>query len=147
VIPIATEIIKRLVDDLDGKSTAENTVNFSFGDRRFVIDLSDDNFKKFEAAIDPYVKAARPQGRVPTAKRATKSHHAAPVKIDDAQAQHVREWARGKDQDELRKMARTTGLEVADRGRLSMVTLAAAYNVANPTKRVENANGLQFSNA
>lgn len=133
-----------MLDDIDG-TEASNTINFSLGDRRFAIDLSDENAKKLEAALTPYIKAARPQGRVQAAKK--KSHHPTPVKIDDAQAQHVREWARGKDQDELRKLARSTGLEVADRGRLSMVTLAAAYNVANPTKRTENANGLQFSNA
>lgn len=144
---MATEIIKRLVDDLDGKSTAENTVSFSVGDTRYEMDLSDSNAKAFEKDLERWIKAARKVGRAAGVKRATKSHHATPVKIDDAQAQHVREWARGKDQDELRKLARSTGLEVADRGRLSMVTLAAAYNVANPTKRTENANGLQFSNA
>ena len=106
------------------------------------------NAKAFEKDLERWIKAARKVGRAAGVKRATKSHHAPAVKIDDAQAAHVREWARGKDQDELRKMARSTGIEVADRGRLSMVTLAAAYNVANPTKRTENAeNGLQFSNA
>lgn len=142
---MAVEVTRRLVDDLDGKSTAENTISFAVGDVRYQIDLSGANAAQFEKDLDRWVKAARKIGRAPAAKKA-KSHHATPVKIDDAQAQHVREWARGKDQDELRKLARSTGLEVADRGRLSMVTLAAAYNVANPTKRTE-ANGLQFSNA
>lgn len=145
---MAVEITKRLVDDLDGKSTAENTINFSVGDTRYEMDLSDPNAKAFEKDLERWIKAARKVGKATGAKRATRSHHAPAVKIDDAQAAHVREWARGKDQDELRKLARTTGIEVADRGRLSLVTLTAAYNVANPTKRTENAeNGLQFSNA
>lgn len=144
---MATMHYTKVLDDIDG-TEAENTIQFSINSQKYAIDLSAANARKFEELLAPYVKAARPQGKVAPAKRATKSHQTPAVKIDDAQAAHVREWARGKDQDELRKMARQTGIEVADRGRLSLVTLTAAYNVANPTKRTENAeNGLQFSNA
>ncbi len=135
---MATLHYTKVIDDLDGESVADGTVDFSVGDTRYQIDLSSKNAQAFEKDLDRWIKAARKVGKATGAKKATKSHHAPAVKIDDSQAAQIRQWAQGRDQDELRKLARSTGLEVADRGRLSIVTLTAAYNVANPTKRTKD---------
>lgn len=129
---MAVEVIRRLVDDISGE-TADGTIQFSIGETRYQIDLSSANAREFEKDLERWVKAARKVGKTAPVKKAKSNTPA--VKIDDTQAAPIREWAKGRDQDELRKMARSTGMDVPDRGRLSLAVMTAAYNVAHPTKR------------
>lgn len=127
---MATEIIKRVVDDLTGEP-ADGTVDFSVNGRRYSIDLSSASAAKFEEALAPYVNAARPQGRA-TVKKVKSSP--AP-KLDPSQEAKIREWARGRDRTELSGLAKEQGVLAPPRGRLSLEILTAAYNAAHPTKR------------
>lgn len=131
---MATIIERRQVDDLDG-SPADGSLSFTVNGERYEMDLSKDNARAFHADMERWVKAARKVGKAPGVKKPKTTAHTSPVKIDDTQAAPIREWAKGRDQDELRKMARSTGMEVPDRGRLSINVMTAAYNVAHPTKR------------
>ena len=81
--------------------------------------------------MQPWVDAARREGKAPPKK---KSHSAAPVNIDPEQEKVIRKWAENRDQNELRQLARSAGLQVADRGRLSLATLTAAFNADNPPR-------------
>lgn len=128
--------IKKLVDDIDG-TDAETTIHFTWDGTSMVIDLNAANAKKFKADMQPWVDAARREGKAPPKK---KSHSAAPVNIDGEQERAIRKWAQGRDQNELRQLARSTGMEVADRGRLSLATLTAAFNAGNPP-RVKKVSG------
>ena len=135
---MATEIIKRVVDDLTGEP-ADGTVDFSINGKRYAIDLSKASAKKFEDALAPYVNAARPQGKVAGTKRTSQKSSAPAPKIDPDQLAVIREWARGKERSTLADLAKEAGLIAPDRGRLSTEILAAAYNAANPTKRTAKA--------
>lgn len=129
--------IKKLIDDIDG-TDAEATISFTWDGVPMVIDLNAANAKKFKADMRPWVDAARREGKNPPKK---KSHNATPVNIDSEQEEAIRKWAEGRDQNELRQLARSTGIQVADRGRLPLATLAAAFNADNPTARTKKVSG------
>lgn len=129
--------IKKLIDDIDG-TDAEASISFVWDGVSLVIDLSAANAKKFKADMQPWVDAARREGKNPPKK---KSHSTAPVNIDSEQEKAIRKWAEGRDQNELRQLARSTGMQVADRGRLSLATLTAAFNADNPTARTKKVSG------
>ena len=148
---MAVEITRRLVDDYDGKSTADGTIDFSFDGTKYLIDLSSDNAKAFRADMERWVSAARKVGKTAATRKPSSKPHSPSVKIDPAQAAVVREWSRGRERGELVELAAQAGLSAPDRGRLSLEIQTAAYNVANPTKRTaretEPANNGMFSNA
>ena len=99
---MAQKVEVTLVDDLDG-SKAEEVVVFGLGGKVYEIDLSAKNAKKMRDTLAPYVAAARKVSSPakPAGRGAAKS--AAPA-LDTAA---VREWAK------------TKGLPVSDRGRIS----------------------------
>jgi len=107
----------RLIDDLDG-SEASGTVTFGLDGTSYEIELSDDNRKRLEEALTPYVeagrKAFRGAGRV-TAPAKQRAHRSAEKASNGA----IREWAR------------ENGLQVSDRGRISREVIAE-YNRLNP---------------
>jgi hypothetical protein len=85
-------------DDIDGSGNAE-TVTFGINGAAYEIDLAPKNLAKLEKALAPYVKAGRrisARGRRPVARRATGHDNAA-----------IRAWAKSK------------GLKVSERGRIS----------------------------
>ena len=57
-VPMAREVIEKLIDDLDG-SEATETVSFGLDGASYEIDLSKKNAAAFRKALEPYVKAAR----------------------------------------------------------------------------------------
>lgn len=129
--PVAILTIRKLVDDLDG-SEADGTIEYTVGGRRYIIDLSKKNAEKFWADLDPWIKASRTVGAAQKAKKKS----APPPKIDPEQEKVIREWAKSKDQEDIRQLARSAGHpNVAERGRIALDTLIAAYNADNPTKR------------
>lgn len=98
-----------LTDDLD-QSKADSTVAFAYAGTAYEIDLSDANRAALEAALAPYVGAARkvsPGRRVPVAKRKAGV---------GASANEIRTWALAQ------------GMEVSARGRVSSEVREAYEN-------------------
>jgi Lsr2 len=102
---IKTKTITEMTDDLDG-STAAGTVSFGWQGTTYELELSKKNAAALEKLLAPYVAASRKVGRAaPVARtRRVKSTNGAGSK---EQLQAIREWAR------------SSGYEVAERGRIS----------------------------
>ena len=117
---MATMTTVSLVDDLDGSVAAE-TVAFALDGANYEIDLTDKNAKKLRDSLASFVDHGRridggrrvsaPRGAKAKPARATKS--ASRTAPDREQTAAIREWAR------------TAGLEVSERGRLSAAVLDA----------------------
>ena len=86
-----------VTDDLDGSENAE-TVSFGFGGVTYEIDLAKKNRAKLERALAPFIEAGR---RVP---RGGARRRAGVARADRGQ---VRAWAK------------SAGLKVSERGRIS----------------------------
>ncbi len=110
---MAQKIQVLLVDDLDG-GTAVETVSFSVDGTSYEIDLSAKNAAKLRDAFATYVGAARRSGGRP-ARRATRKAAAGGGAGHTAE---VRAWARSK------------GIKVNERGRLS-ADVVAKYDAAH----------------
>lgn len=97
---MAKRIVETLVDDLDG-SEADRTIAFSVDGEGYAIDLSSANAEKFEAALAPFVDAARrtSSGRAGGGSRRRAGGGSADTK-------DAREWLRAN------------GHQVSDRGRI-----------------------------
>jgi hypothetical protein len=111
---MAKETIVRLIDDVDG-TTAETTVQFTWSGVAYEIDVSSKNARAFEAAVEPYVKAATriTAGRKQLAKKATPHL----PKLDLAA---IREWAVAN------------GHKVASRGRIPAIVIDAYHAAQRP---------------
>ncbi|GAB0106163.1 Lsr2 family protein [Nocardia sp. JMUB6875] len=112
---MARKVIVELVDDFDGKSKAQETVQFSIDGVAYEIDLSESNGAKLRAAYERWTPHARKTGRAPRSKDATGRARST---ADREQTQAMRDWAR------------KNGFEVSSRGRIS-AEIAAAYSKAN----------------
>lgn len=106
---MATKTITHITDDIDGASDAE-TVKFGLWGATYEIDLSEENQKKLEAALEPYLAVARKAGSsASTARRATAPRSTGGGSDYDAKA--VRAWASAND------------VEVPTRGRIPRTVL------------------------
>lgn len=103
-----------LVDDIDGND-AEESVSFALDGTSYEIDLSSANAAKLREALAPYIGHARKVGRGGRGGRRTSGSSAAG---GGASAKDVREWARSQ------------GMEVPDRGRVS-AEVRDAYDAAH----------------
>ena len=99
---MAQKVEVTLIDDLDG-GKADTVVRFSLDGKNYEIDLSTTNAEKFRASLAKYIEAARKTG---TAKGAGRSGR---PKVADA----------GPSTAEVREWAKSQGIQVPDRGRLS----------------------------
>ena len=101
---MAQKVQVTLVDDLDGGS-ADETVSFSIDGINYEIDLSAENAKKLRSAIAHFSEAGR---RVSATRRGagTRSRSGGP------NPSAIREWARSQ------------GIAVSERGRISADLLA-----------------------
>jgi len=88
-----------VTDDLDGSDNAE-TVSFGFDGVTYEIDLAKKNRAKLEKALAPYIEAGR---RVPRGGRRAGG----------------RAGGASADRSAVRAWAKSAGLEVSDRGRVS----------------------------
>ncbi|WP_438856320.1 histone-like nucleoid-structuring protein Lsr2 [Agromyces sp. M3QZ16-3] len=96
---MAKRVVETLIDDLDG-SDADRTLSFAFDGDQYSIDLSSANVDKLEAALAPYIGAARKTaGRGGAARR----RGGAPA---------------GGDTKDAREWLRANGHQVSDRGRI-----------------------------
>ena len=95
------ETITVIRDDIDGTEGAQS-YTFALGKDQYEIDLNDANYKKLESALEPFVKVgAKVTARVP------RERGSAAPKGNREELQRVREWAKSQ------------GLKVNDRGRIS----------------------------
>lgn len=99
----------QLVDDLTGRP-ADETVEFGVDGKRYEIELSADNAKSLRDAMAAYVGAARRRPRLVQRRGGGQRE---PSAIDRRQTRAIREWARSR------------GMTVSDRGRLSEQVLTA----------------------
>jgi hypothetical protein len=99
-----------ITDDLDGSENAQ-TVSFGLDGVAYEIDLAKKNRAKLEHALAPFIQAAR---RVPRSGRRRGSRSGAAP----ADRSAVRDWAR------------SAGLQVSERGRISADVLRR-YDAAN----------------
>jgi hypothetical protein len=97
---MAKRIVETLVDDLDG-SEADRTIAFSVNGEGYAIDLSSANAERFDAALAPFVDAAR---RTSSGRAGGGSRRRAGGGSSDTK--DAREWLRAN------------GHQVSDRGRI-----------------------------
>jgi hypothetical protein len=110
---MAQRIVVQLVDDLDGTSLTDgggSTVSFALDGTAYEIDLSQANAQRLRDALAEFIAAGRKVGGRSTAKRGGGSRSSSSI-----DAAVVREWAR------------TQGLQVSERGRVS-ADIIEAYN-------------------
>ena len=108
---MAQRTIIKLVDDLDEKEIEEGgqTVSFSYNGTQYEIDLSEKNAKQFDAALAPFVSAARRVGG--RQSRVVKSAGAVDTKA-------VRAWAK------------SNGIELSTRGSRPRADVVEKYKAA-----------------
>lgn len=104
-----------LVDDIDGSEGAES-VYFSYNGTQYEIDLVAANVKKLDAALLPFVSAARKRGHK---RRAGVIKVTKPTGANDLNA--IRDWANKK------------GMKVSDRGRIPR-DVVDAFNAEHDSK-------------
>ena len=97
---MVTKMSVIISDDLDGSGDA-GPVSFGLDGTSYEVDLGAKNRAKLEQALAPFIEAGR---RVPTRAGRQRSSRASGPPVDNAA---VRVWAR------------TAGLQVSERGRLS----------------------------
>lgn len=106
---MATQTTTMMVDDIDGSTEDVVTCAFGLGDSQFEIDLNTAHREELEQLLEKFVEAARP---VSAPKPAT-GRRKKQVTQPDYDASAVRHWAR------------SNGLTVSDRGRVSQEILEA----------------------
>jgi hypothetical protein len=105
---MAEQIIKRLIDDLDG-GEAKETVPFSIDGVSYEIDLGTDNATRLRDSLSPFVEHARRAGVGRRRRRAASSR----VRSAD-----IRAWAKAR------------GIKVNERGRIP-ATIVEEYERAH----------------
>ncbi|NTW42270.1 MAG: Lsr2 family protein [Cellulomonadaceae bacterium] len=102
-----------LVDDIDG-TEATQTVAFALDGKAYELDLSDKNATALRGALDKYIPAARTVGGK---GKASASRTRGPRR-PESDAEAVRAWAK------------STGMAVNERGRIS-AEVRSAYDAAH----------------
>jgi hypothetical protein len=110
---MAQKVVVELIDDLDG-GKAEETVTFGLDGRSYNIDLSGRNAKALRKAMAPFLGSAR---KVGAPKQSRTGGRKATVRSGPS-TQEVREWAR------------SSGMQIADRGRVP-ADVIAQYQAAH----------------
>jgi hypothetical protein len=110
---VAKQVVVTIVDDYDGESKADETVQFSIDGVSYEMDLSVLNAGKLRGILEPWSAKARKIGRTARARGAAKNRPAA----NREQTVAIREWAKAN------------GHNVSSRGRIS-ADIIEAYNKA-----------------
>ncbi|MGY4103495.1 histone-like nucleoid-structuring protein Lsr2 [Nocardia sp. R16R-3T] len=114
---MAKKVTVTLVDDFDGTSKADETVEFSLDGVTYQIDLSTKNAGKLREALEPWTDSARRLGRLKYRSKTKGAGKDFGSPVDRDQSLAIREWAR------------KNGHQVSARGRIS-ADVVAAYNAA-----------------
>lgn len=126
---MAKKVLVELVDDYDGESRADETVEFAVDGRSYEIDLSEANAGQFRAELSRWIGRARrtngrrPGGGQPRAGQLSREQLAA-----------IREWARRQ------------GHQVADRGRIPR-KLIDEFNAVRVAERNAYSGGEAYNSA
>jgi hypothetical protein len=112
---MAQRVIHELVDDLTG-DRADETVTFGIDGKWYEMDLSSNNAGVLRDIFGDYVQVAR---KVPASGRPSRTASAAP-RANREQMRAIREWAKSQ------------GLQVSDRGRISQ-EIQDKFNAAHGT--------------
>ncbi|MBX6371823.1 MAG: Lsr2 family protein [Acidothermus sp.] len=144
---MARQEVVTLVDDLDG-SAAEETVRFGLDGETYEIDLSRSNARKLRDALAVYINAARRvRGRGRPARRAAgatrrgrraaatsggaaRTARATAKKAAPARRGRASRAATSASPAQIREWARSQGIPVNERGRISAEVIQA-YNAAH----------------
>lgn len=136
---MTSRTIVTITDDLTG-GDADRTLRFALGPTLYEIDLNETNAEALQAALAPYIAAARRVGRIPGGNSATTLYRPAraitnppstpPGDSDALSAARQRNGA-------IRAWAQSNGVEIADRGRIP-TTVVEQYEAAQaaPTPTV-----------
>jgi hypothetical protein len=114
---MAQKVEVRLVDDLDG-GEADQTVRFALDGVEYEIDLSGKNATSLRKEISPFIEAGRRTGQSSAGRRSGGRSAGSSSAANRERNQAIRDWAKSK------------GLEVSDRGRISQ-ELVDQYEVEN----------------
>ncbi|MEV5834538.1 Lsr2 family protein [Nocardia sp. NPDC052112] len=114
---MAKKVTVTMVDDLDGASKADETVEFSLDGVTYQIDLSTKNAGKLRQLLEPWTENARKLGRLKSRSKTRVAGKDIRSPVDRDQSLAIREWAR------------KNGHKVSARGRIS-ADIVAAYNAA-----------------
>jgi hypothetical protein len=110
---MAKQVVVTMVDDYDGKSQADETVQFSIDGVSYEMDLSVLNASKLRGQLERWTDKARKVGRASKAKGGRIGKAA----IDREQSVAIREWAKNN------------GHNVSSRGRIA-AEITEAYHKA-----------------
>ena len=106
---MVTRITHTLVDDVDNTEEANQTVSFALDGTAYEIDLTDERAKALRSSFEEWTEYARVTTAA-VAAAGTKRRSRSTVDHDPVQ---VREWAK------------TQGIEISERGRISSEILTA----------------------
>ena len=102
---MAKTTITQITDDLDGSKDAE-TYSFAWQGTEYSIDLSNKNVKALDKLLRPYIEAGEKVTRRSSVSRRSSSSASS-----------------RKDFSSIRGWAKSQGLEVSDRGRISLAII------------------------
>jgi Lsr2 len=103
-----------LIDDLDGESAADETVEFAIDGVNYEVDLSSKNAQELRSDLQKWIGAARRVG----GRRKARFGSAIRTSAGGDETPAIREWARG------------SGYQLADRGRIPL-NILDAYRAAH----------------
>ena len=106
---MSSKVVVLLEDDLDG-GKADETIEFGIDGTTYAIDLNDQNAKKLRSALEGYISKAR--------KVSGKRSGGRKVSI-------------GVDLKAVRAWAKSNGVEISDRGRVSQNVLEQYRSASN----------------
>ncbi|MBA0048556.1 Lsr2 family protein [Mycobacteroides sp. LB1] len=112
---MAKRVTVTLVDDIDGKALADETVEFGIDGTTYKIDLSSKNAEKLRSQLLTWIEHARREGR--RNRGGSKSSRGRSTE-DRGQSPAIREWAR------------KNGHDISSRGRIP-AEIVDAFNAAN----------------
>jgi hypothetical protein len=99
--------IFKMVDDLDGVTDAEMTLQFGLDGETYEIDLGDENYEKYRSILELLASSGRKVERPIAMKRGTQARKSLGNKPAGGNTAEIREFLRG------------LGHPVSDRGRIS----------------------------
>jgi hypothetical protein len=121
---MARKEVTQFFDDLDGSALSADevkVVEFSYKGSTYLLDLSEENSRKFAELLDPYIASATKVSKAAGRGRPRSASTATP-KSDPSRNRRIREWAR------------SNGHTVSTRGQISH-DIIEAYEAANPADR------------
>ena len=122
---MAQKTVVSLIDDLDGQSEADETVEYALDGVTYEIDLAKDNAEALREVFAPYIAAARRTGGRARSGTGSRGRSSASSGAVSNAAGRSREAMKA-----IRDWAKSSGWAVSDRGRLPS-NVVEAYDAAH----------------